>query len=174
MSARSSVLVALALLGGVLGLRLSIGAGHRVDSDHPVAVVPQKERAFGNVSAGPPLVATFPVENVGGRRLILHPQGSSCACVAASRQPIIIPPGGRDMVALTLQTRDLRGWLQTEVEYLTNDPERPRLTFKVSAEVPSERTPTPQPLAHCPGGKGHPGRRVSEPSTTDWKSILRH
>jgi hypothetical protein len=173
MIARCSVLVALALLGGVIGLRLSIHGDRWVDRDHSVAVVPQTERAFGRVSAGPPLVAAFPVENAGGRRLILHPQGSSCACVAASRQPIIIPPGGRAVVALTLQTRDLRGCLQTELEYLTNDPRQPRLAFKVSAEVPWERTPTPPPVTDCPGGTERRARRVSQPSEADWKSVLR-
>jgi hypothetical protein len=171
MSARAFLLVALALLGGVIGLPLWetaekrdwlpsllrthpqataservpvpvlprsfwTGGGGLVAPDRPVAVLERAAWSFGKVTAGPPLVAAIPVGNAGGRRLILYPKNPGCECVAAGREPIVIPPGGCALVEIALQTRDLRGQLRTEVPYATNDPQQPRLTFQVSAEVP--------------------------------------
>jgi Protein of unknown function (DUF1573) len=103
----------------------------------PVAAPGQTSWDFGLVTAGPDLVAQFTVHNQGGRRLVLNQKSQSCACASTGTPTIVILPGASDVVIAKLKTKDIRGSVAIEVDYATNDPSRPTLTFTLLSDVHS-------------------------------------
>lgn len=90
---------------------------------------------FGEVPAGPPLIARFPIENHGARRLVLTELDRSCDCIRGERPEIIVGPGSSGEIRVRLATDELCGPMQLALRYATNDPALPMLTVQVLADV---------------------------------------
>jgi hypothetical protein len=122
---------------------------------------------FGCVESGPELEARFPVHNAGGRRLILHESRSSCECVSGANSHVIVKPGETIDLAVRIATKHVRGPLKLDVQYDTNSPDVPLLSFSLLADVKSASSqgrlqpiPEPQlePIAAIPEvGQQHAG-----------------
>jgi len=105
------------------------------ESARAVAELERTEWDFGTVSAGSDIRASFPIRNVGGRRLILVEQSRSCGCLSTQEPEIIVPPGGSRDLEILLKTSQLDGSVRKHVQYGSNDPELPTFTLTLIAEV---------------------------------------
>ena len=110
--------------------------GQEVQPDRPaVAWIPVTELDLGQVVAGQVVKTRFQVVNKGGRRLIIRQHTASCPCVSARTKPVILLPGETRYIAITLDSHDLEGPFQMEMDYTTSDPELPQFTLKLTVEV---------------------------------------
>lgn len=89
---------------------------------------------FGTVPSGPELQTQFQLTNAGGRRLILHREDGGCPCLSMTPE-LTLAPGASCELAATLETEQLRGPIQTQICYRTNDPQFPVLKFTLLANV---------------------------------------
>ncbi len=129
-----AIVVAGWLAGGVGALHFS----HlNVDTSlrQPSICVDRPAWDAGNIESGQQIEARFVLTNTGGRRLILHEATHSCRCVVSSQSGLIIQPGNMATIIAHVDTRDASGSMQFELNYRTNDPQRPLLTFFILAQV---------------------------------------
>jgi hypothetical protein len=103
-------------------------------SARPQVVVEQTVRDLGSRRQGSTLRASFQVRNAGSRRLILVRQSSGCDCLTGEPE-VIIGPGRRRPVALTLDTHQFQGPIGVPIRYQTNDPARPLVEFEIRADI---------------------------------------
>ncbi|HEX5444459.1 MAG TPA: DUF1573 domain-containing protein [Pirellulales bacterium] len=101
----------------------------------PHAVVPDTLLDFGEVPAGRPLTAHFPVENHGARRLVLTQLDASCDCIRGDRPEIVVGAGESSDIQVRLETEELSGPMQLDLRYATNDPILPTIAVRVLADV---------------------------------------
>ncbi|HUE69739.1 MAG TPA: DUF1573 domain-containing protein [Pirellulaceae bacterium] len=89
----------------------------------------------GQIAAGGSAEATFHVFNDGARRLILRKETGNCCGHGAPDEITLVPPGGSATLTVEVETIGIRGGLQREIVYATNDPRMPKLTLTVVARV---------------------------------------
>ena len=99
------------------------------------AVLEQNEWHFGSVDNDSLLTAKFPIKNIGGRRLIIYQQSSSCECVSSDLEPIIINPGGSLELVANLDTHNLDGSYMMDLNFQTNAPNLPRFKLILFSQV---------------------------------------
>lgn len=134
------------LSGGLLtGLLIGLGAtgyawacgwrpGPPGSEGRPRAVPGPALVDLGRVPGERPLQAAWTVGNQGGRRLILARQASDCGCLSGDAE-VIVAPGRRRDLHVTLDPRQFVGAIAVPVRYQTNDPRQPVVEFQVRAEV---------------------------------------
>lgn len=88
----------------------------------------------GQIAAGDSAQATFHVVNEGARRLILRKETGHC-CGQGPEEITLVPPGGSATLTVEVETIGIRGGLQREIVYATNDPRMPKLKLTVVARV---------------------------------------
>jgi hypothetical protein len=117
----------------------------------PVITVEPAFHDLGKLTAGPPVETAFRVTNGGARRLILQKQSNSCGCLSADPE-INVPPGHTRRIAASLHTAHLRGPVQIEITYRTNDPHCQKLKLTLLADVVADGAATDddQPLLPTP------------------------
>ena len=89
----------------------------------------------GRIAAGKLGTATFYVHNDGTRRLILRKETGNCCGQGAADEITLVPPCGSATLTIDVETTGIRGGLQREIIYATNDPRMPRLKLTVVATV---------------------------------------
>lgn len=104
----------------------------------PRAVLNDTTLDFGEVPAGEPLTARFPVENHGDRRLVLTQLDGSCDCIRGDRAEIVVGAGESSDIRVRLETEELSGRMQLDLRYATNDPVLPTIALRVLADVTRE------------------------------------
>ena len=110
-----------------------------VDAASPPAAVLERTRwDFGAIEAGPIRSARFPVRNHGGHRLLIAQVHVSCECLVSRRIVLRLEPGESSEIELQMHTAELRSGVALEAHYTTNDPNLPRFTLAVLAEVGDE------------------------------------
>jgi hypothetical protein len=135
-----SLVTAIVFAGKLAQYRLS-PAGK--SGEPAAAFVPVSTFDLGSVPAGKVLETRFKVVNDGGTRLVIRKQTSNCPCVNARWKPLIVFPGATQYITLTLDTRELEGPFQFEMDYATNDPELPKFTLTLRVDVePQGQTST--------------------------------
>jgi hypothetical protein len=89
---------------------------------------------FGRLRAGELATREFVLRNDGDKALVVIQVDLSCGCVSADypREPLM--PGGQAPMSLTLDTKDLRGWVFKTVGVRTSLAARP-YTLCITAEV---------------------------------------
>jgi len=92
---------------------------------------------FGSLPSGSVRSATFHVRNAGQQRLILSDSRASCECVTSTDQQIIVPPGKEGQVTVQMETSKIEGSMELNVQYRTNDPLCPLVTFSLLADIVS-------------------------------------
>jgi hypothetical protein len=129
---RASVIAASLILALV-----ALASTHRPDETKlpSVALLYGDTYDFGDVSPGAILEARFPLENEGGRRLIIVEKSRSCDCIRAGQEELFVPPGGQMELVARLDTRKASGPMRLEIEYWTNAPNRPQLRLVLLANI---------------------------------------
>ncbi|HEX7447199.1 MAG TPA: DUF1573 domain-containing protein [Pirellulales bacterium] len=101
----------------------------------PQAVLSDTTLDLGAVPAGQLLMARFPVENRGTRRLVLTQLDGSCDCIRGDRAEIVVGAGEASDIRVKLATEELSGPMQLDLRYATNDPGLPTFALRVLADV---------------------------------------
>ena len=99
------------------------------------AVLQRTDWDFGTVDNDSILTATFPIKNAGGSRLIVHQRKSSCECIVADQDPIILKPGESTELVAKLNTHKLDGSFAMELDYQTSARNLPKFKLIVSCQV---------------------------------------
>jgi len=66
----------------------------------------------------------------------------------------VVPPGGETQVKATVSTANRRGHLKKTVTVMSNDPETPKLTLSLEAEIITDLNVTPDRISFGQVGKG--------------------
>ena len=104
-------------------------------SGTPLLRLAESRCDVGPIVAGQSAEATFRVHNDGARRLILRKETGHCCGQGGPEEITLVPPGGSATLTLEVETIGIRGGLQQETVYATNDPRMPRLTLTVVGHV---------------------------------------
>lgn len=131
------------MLSGVLGAYHCGNAGtlliaNPTQKNHlqqAAAVLKRTQWDFGAVQQGDVLRTSFPIQNLGNRRLIVQQKSSSCECASSPSQTIIIQPGKSTTIAAVVDTSGIEGAFQMELEFTTSDPQLPEFTLTLLSEV---------------------------------------
>jgi hypothetical protein len=89
---------------------------------------------FGRLRGGELATREFMVKNTGDKALVVIQVDLSCGCVQADYPTQPIMPGQQAPMVLTLDTKDLRGWVFKTVGVRTSLASRP-YTLCITAEV---------------------------------------
>ena len=90
---------------------------------------------LGRVPVGKTIQVAFPVNNSGGKRLLVNRAGQSCECVSSAGEHLAISPGRTEDLTAVLDTAKVSGPVKLELSYGTNDPEHRHLTLVLLADV---------------------------------------
>jgi hypothetical protein len=90
---------------------------------------------LGQIDASDAAQATFRVFNEGTRRLILRKETGHCCGRGGPEEITLVPPGGSATLTVDVETIGIRGGLQREIVYATNDPRMPKLKLTVIGTV---------------------------------------
>lgn len=100
----------------------------------PRAVTPFTTFSFGDVYGGEVISQIFIIRNDGDADLQIKGFIAGCGC-AATRWDSVIAPGKEGTATLEVQTVSQSGGIFKTAEMHTNDPDRPTITFSLSANV---------------------------------------
>ena len=155
--------LALAIVAGLLlgqwtaciALPAWLGNGHAGGSG-PTAVVPCTQQDLGTVPQGEVLQTGFPVTNTGTRRLILLEKSRACCGQSTPQHQTAVLPGEATELRVEVDTSQWSGRMREVVHYATNDPDLPRFSLTLNAQVESPASSVPRqdgghPVPHLPG-----------------------
>jgi len=100
----------------------------------PIAVVDEMEADLGTLDPSEELVKLFTIRNEGEAPLELQRGGTSCTCTMSVLPDEPIRPGEAATVRVSTKSEDKEGSFSHTATVLTNDPENPRLVFRVRGE----------------------------------------
>lgn len=128
---RGMLLPCVLLVGGCLAgagppLRPSIG---------PEVEVADTDFDFGTVQAGEPLLHRFEVVNTGDRPLRLSHVRSPCDCRIGLPGDGVLPANGKGWIEFGVRTDQAVGAQVWQGSIGTGDPSRPRIEFRLRADV---------------------------------------
>ena len=106
--------------------RLSIPAA-------PVLGLGETVQDFGRVVSGEIVSKAFSLNNAGSRRLVVNE--FTCALCESKPQTTILQPGESVEVVVSLDTSGQQGTLRRVRNFSTNDPQHPKFTLEVLADV---------------------------------------
>ena len=101
----------------------------------PRLAVDKTRNDFGNVNVGIVLRKTFQLRNNGKERLVLNRVVCGTCGDPNEFEPIILAPGQRSPLTLTLDTAGRTGRIQRTFRFSSSDPQRPRIVFTLLATV---------------------------------------
>lgn len=115
-------------------------APREVPADQPQADVdvPVLAYDFGSIPRHPKVQQTFPIQNKGDEALLVSWVGTSCGCTVGQLSSSVIPPGQRADLTVTFDPAfhaEAVGPVTRVVWVDSNDPDQPRLEFRVEADV---------------------------------------
>jgi hypothetical protein len=90
---------------------------------------------FGRVRAGRRVDKELVLRNHGGRELQIASIATTCGCTVVSDHAKTVPAGGRTVLRVAFTAPSKAGRTVKSVLVKTNDPERPTVEVKLSAEV---------------------------------------
>jgi hypothetical protein len=95
-----------------------------------------KQLTCSHVNVGGKITAEFPFSNTGSSNLEIISINPSCGCTTADYDRVV-PPGGRGMVTLILDTNDITEAFRKTAVVKTNDPSNPVVTLIMMGEIQS-------------------------------------
>lgn len=116
-------------------------------SGTPIAVLENNVFDFGTMEPYQSRKHAFTVRNDGDAPLEIRAGHSSCKCTIGEVGDGIVPPGGQSTVTLTWKSSDTKQVFAHEAEVLTNDPNNPVLTCRVTGKIRTTLTLEPAELA---------------------------
>jgi len=121
------------LAAGAALLKRAAGVTTNDARAHPQALLDIARKDFGAVAQGEVLIAEFPIRNAGDRRLIVS--ASAACCGAATDEALIVQPGQVETLRIEVDSARWSGQLSRTDWFTTNDPELPRFSVTVTADV---------------------------------------
>lgn len=101
----------------------------------PALVVENISHDFGQLVEGESLVYTYRFHNAGDQVLDIGNVRVSCGCTAALLSERRLAPGMLGELKVTFDSRGFRGKIQKVINFETNDPKHPSVTFTLSGTV---------------------------------------
>jgi hypothetical protein len=101
----------------------------------PQLRVTQWRQDLGTLREGQLGRATFHVANDGTRRLVIRRETGRCCGQSGAEDITLIPPGGTATLVVEVDPAGIRGGLQQEITYATNDPRMPEFRLTVVGRV---------------------------------------
>ncbi len=151
----------IAALGLTMGLSALVpagtGAAEPAAAAGPRITVDEVDYQFGQVPQDRAVEHVFKVLNTGTKPLVITRVSTSCGCTAAMMESSVIDPGQTGRLRVSFNPHGQKQSVTRTVTIHSNDPERPTLPIKISAQVavPGESTKAPAPVkrAHPPEAK---------------------
>lgn len=112
-------------------------------ADVPQAIVDLQEHDFGVCNGGQPLFHSFVVWNAGTADLRIADVRTSCGCTVAESWERLVPPGAMWDLPITFEPYGRVGPQKQIIEVVTNDPDKPVITFTLKAFVAPPLRVTP-------------------------------
>ncbi|MGD0075539.1 MAG: DUF1573 domain-containing protein [Candidatus Binataceae bacterium] len=134
---------ALSALVAIL-IATAIVAASAVAADPPKIQVSQPVYDFGSALSGPAIHHTFKVKNVGGSELVIDHVQTSCGCTAAEPSKKHLQPGEDADIAVTFDTRLIKGHSERTITVFSNDPHTPESTMTIKGQLTVEFETTPK------------------------------
>ncbi|MDX2084756.1 MAG: DUF1573 domain-containing protein [Candidatus Melainabacteria bacterium] len=109
--------------------------------DPPILQVPEPTLQLGQVPIDSQVKASFILQNVGGKPLVIDEVSPSCGCTVAKLGKPVVPPGDFTRLDVVLDTSIKLGAVAKTVTIYSNDPHHPQLDLVLKAQVlPGEQT----------------------------------
>jgi len=113
----------------------------RAGSSTATIELPCRERDYGTVPQGTVLRTSFPITNVGSRRLILVERSRACCGESPGQPETVVQPGEATELKVQVDTSRWCGRVREVVRYNTNDPDVPQFALTVTADVRPSANP---------------------------------
>ena len=95
----------------------------------------EEEYPFGTETEGKNVEHTFTITNVGQSVLHIRKVKGSCSCTAGQPEKNELNPGESTTMKMTFRTRNKTGRQMPTIDLISNDPERPKVTLKMTGNV---------------------------------------
>lgn len=129
------------------------------DMAGPSIAIGADEWGFGTIERGETAAGRVSIGNTGSDTLNVSLY-STCDCLSAKPEQAAIPPGGKLALELTYTGDEIKHPVTKTVFIDSNDPQSPRITFKVTGTVTPGSRPhlvaVPNPLALDPAAPLYP------------------
>lgn len=109
-------------------------SNYSLESPHPKIIFESTEHNFGKVASGSKNTCFFDFVNDGDQDLIIKNIHASCGCTNTTASNMTVKPGQSSDISVTYQAGS-SGKTQKQVTVYTNDPENPKVSLWISAEV---------------------------------------
>lgn len=106
----------------------------RCEFDSPKIVFVSTEYGFGKVKKGAKQKCSFDFVNEGGKDLVISRIRPSCGCTTTNTESMTIKPGHASEISVVYRATS-SGKSKKRIVVHTNDPENPKVTLWVSADV---------------------------------------
>ena len=101
----------------------------------PVATFSEKDYDFGDMRQGDKKEHIFILQNSGKTELFIRNVRSSCGCTAVDISTKVIAAGQSAPISVTFDSSGKRGRQSNTVTVITNDPNNPTTTLRISCNV---------------------------------------
>jgi hypothetical protein len=105
------------------------------ETGQPKLAMDSFEHSFGTVKAGTPLNHTFKVKNDGKASLEITSVSPACGCTTTNYDKVIAPGQTGGITLAIDKTESYNGEVVKTAEVTTNDPNKPRFTLTLKANV---------------------------------------
>jgi hypothetical protein len=104
---------------------------------HPSAVLYVADPIIevGVLAPGEVRDVVCPIVNMGDHRLVINERDRGCGCAESVLKTLLISPGAKKDLAVSIDTRFERGAIEKLVSFTTNDPAQPRFDLLIKAAV---------------------------------------
>ncbi len=92
---------------------------------------------FGNVNEGDEIKHQFEFTNTGKSDLIIRKIKASCGCTTVNPVITVIKPGQKSSLSALFKTTGFSGRQSKTITVITNDPQSPNLTLRISGTITS-------------------------------------
>ena len=104
----------------------------------PKIKMSEEDYKFGTVTEGENVEHTFVITNVGKSTLHIRKTKAACGCTVGRPEKNELAPEESTTIKATFRTRGKTGNQSSPIDIITNDPERPKITIKLSGNVVKE------------------------------------
>lgn len=93
------------------------------------------EHDFGKIDKGSTVDAVFKFKNTGKAPLEIKDVTTSCGCTTAKPEKTVYEPNEEGSIPVTFNSGRFSGVVTKRIRVMTNDPENPRTTLTIKAEI---------------------------------------
>jgi hypothetical protein len=128
--------IALILVAAVVVVAAQKKAANNTPGNgQPKLAIDSFEHSFGTVKAGTPLNHTFKFKNDGKAPLAITNVSPACGCTTTNYDKVIAPGQTGGITLAIDKTESYNGEVVKTAEVTTNDPNKPRFTLTLKANI---------------------------------------